>query len=124
MRILPDTHALMWWLIDRPRLGRRAEALLESANTSLLFSAITEFEVRVKQATGKLPAIADWDLIEETDAQLLPITHLHARASAALPLHHRDPFDRMLIAQAQLEDATVITADPVFAAYDVRVAWD
>jgi PIN domain nuclease of toxin-antitoxin system len=123
VRLLPDTHALLWWLLDSPRLSARARELLDDDANLLLFSAATEWETRVKTASGKLPDIGDWDLIEETGVDLLPITHRHAAAAAALPPHHRDPFDRMLIAQAQLEDATILTADPAFGAYDVRVAW-
>jgi PIN domain nuclease of toxin-antitoxin system len=123
MRLLPDAHALIWWAKDSPRLGRQARELLNDDANPLLFSAAATWEIRVKQAAGKLTNIGDFELIEESGVTLLPITHAHAEAAAALPMHHRDPFDRMLIAQAQLEDAVVLTADPAFAAYDVRTAW-
>jgi PIN domain nuclease of toxin-antitoxin system len=123
VRILPDTHALIWWLGGSARLGDTAGALMDDDAHAFLFSAVAEWEARTKAALGKLKNIDDWDLIEEAGVELLPITHAHAAAAAALPPHHRDPYDRLLIAQAQVEDATILTADPAFAAYDVRVAW-
>jgi PIN domain nuclease of toxin-antitoxin system len=123
MRILPDSHALLWWVKGSERLSRHALDLLEDDGNPLLFSVVTTWELGIKHAIGKLRDLGDFDLIEETDALLLPITHAHAEAAARLPLHHRDPFDRMLIAQAQVEDAVILTADREFAAYDVRTAW-
>ena len=123
MRILPDSHALLWWAQDSKRMSRHALELLEDDDNTFLFSAVTTWEVYVKHALGKLDHLGDFDLIGETSPTFLPITHAHALAAAALPLHHRDPFDRLLIAQAQVEDAVVLTADKAFAAYDVRTAW-
>jgi PIN domain nuclease of toxin-antitoxin system len=123
MRILPDSHTLIWWLEDAPQLSHRAGELLNDDDNPLLFSAAALWEIRIKMATGKLTPVEDHGILEEEDITLLPITHAHAAAAAALPLHHRDPFDRMLIAQAQIEDAVLLTADPAMAAYDVRTAW-
>ncbi|HWI73785.1 MAG TPA: type II toxin-antitoxin system VapC family toxin [Baekduia sp.] len=123
MKILPDTHALLWWTEDSPRLSKRAGALLEDHTNPLLFSAAVEWEVRNKVALGKLAVADGFNFIDEAGVVMLSITHAHAATAAALPYHHRDPFDRLLIAQAQLEDAVIVTADPAFAAYDVRVAW-
>jgi PIN domain nuclease of toxin-antitoxin system len=123
MRILPDTHALVWWIEDAPRLSDRVRALMDDDANPLLFSAATAWEIRIKQAVGKLEVPDGFDLLDDAGAVLLPIEHRHAEAAAALPLHHRDPFDRMLIAQAQLEDAVLLSADPVMRLYDVRVAW-
>lgn len=123
MRILPDSHALLWWAQDSDRLSRQARDLLEDDDNTFLFSSVTTWEIYFKHALGKLEHLGDFDLIEETSPTLLPITHAHAVTAAALPLHHRDPFDRMLIAQAQIEDAVVVTADKAFAAYDVRTVW-
>ena len=123
MRILPDTHALLWWLQSSPRLGPRAQELIDDDDNPLLYSAVTLWEIRIKQALGKLHHVERFQLIEESSVTELPITHAHTQAAAALPPHHRDPFDRMLIAQAQLEDAVILTADAAFAAYDVRVLW-
>jgi PIN domain nuclease of toxin-antitoxin system len=123
MRILPDSHTLLWWVLGSERLSRPALKLLEDDGNEMLFSAVATWEIYVKHATGKLKHLGDFDLIEETSPTLLPITHAHALAAAALPYHHRDPFDRLLIAQAQIEDAVILTADREFAAYDVRTVW-
>ncbi|HEX5923060.1 MAG TPA: type II toxin-antitoxin system VapC family toxin [Baekduia sp.] len=123
MRLLPDSHALIWWLDDAPQLSTRAGELMSDDDNPLLFSAAALWEIRIKMALGKLRTIDKHGVLEEDDITLLPITHAHAAAAAALPLHHRDPFDRMLIAQAQIEDAVLLTADPAMAAYDVRTVW-
>jgi PIN domain nuclease of toxin-antitoxin system len=123
MRLLPDTHAIIWWAEDSPRLSAAAKALMNDDDNPLLFSAAVAWEIGIKQAIGKLGQVWDLALVEEAGVDKLDITHAHAEASAALPLHHRDPFDRILIAQAQLEDAVLVTADPAFATYDVRTAW-
>jgi PIN domain nuclease of toxin-antitoxin system len=123
VRLLPDTHAIIWWIEDSNRLSPRARELIYDDGNPLLFSAVVAWEVAVKQAIGKLRILDELDLVEEASVQMLDITCPHAMASATLPLHHRDPFDRLLIAQAQLEDAVIVTADPAFAAYDVRTAW-
>jgi PIN domain nuclease of toxin-antitoxin system len=123
MRLLPDSHALIWWLEDAPQLSPRVRDLMIDDDNPLLYSAAALWEIRIKMALGKLVPVEENGVLEGDDITLLPITHAHAAAAAALPLHHRDPFDRMLIAQAQLEDAVVLTADPAFAAYDVRTAW-
>ena len=123
MRLLPDTHAIMWWAEDSPRLSAKAKALMNDGDNPLLFSAVVSWEISTKQATGKLGVVQDFALVEESGVDKLDITHEHAVASAVLPLHHRDPFDRLLIAQAQLEDAVIVTADRRFADYDVRTVW-
>jgi PIN domain nuclease of toxin-antitoxin system len=124
MRILPDSHALLWWLKGSRQLSEDAQSLMEDDSNPFLFSAVTIWELRMKQALGKLDRVDRVDALYEPDlVTLLPITHAHAAAAAALPLHHRDPFDRMLIAQAQIEDAVLLTADPAMAAYDVRTVW-
>ncbi|HEV7492681.1 type II toxin-antitoxin system VapC family toxin [Baekduia sp.] len=124
MRVLPDSHALLWWLKGSRQLTEHAQSLMEDDANPFLFSAVTIWELRMKEALGKLDGVDDLNALYEPDlVTLLPITHDHAKAAAALPLHHRDPFDRMLIAQAQLEDAVILTADRRFTAYDVRTAW-
>ncbi len=111
---------MLWWAQDSERLSKRARSLLNSGDNEMLFSAVATWEIYLKHAMGKLKHLGDFDLIGETSPTFLSITHDHAVAAAALPMHHRDPFDRMLIAQAQIEDAVVLTADKAFAAYDVR----
>jgi PIN domain nuclease of toxin-antitoxin system len=126
MRILIDTQAWVWWLIEPRKLSRDAIALLEDRQTTVYLSTVCVWEVVIKYAVGKLvlpaaPAImvprsmADDGLVE------LPIEHRHALQVTHLPLHHRDPFDRVIIAQAQVEGMPILTADRQFARYDVDV---
>jgi PIN domain nuclease of toxin-antitoxin system len=103
------------------------ESLMAEAN-ELLFSAVSSWEIAIKYALGKLalpqpPDVHVPEYIERTGVSPLDVSHRHALAVAALPPHHSDPFDRLLIAQAQIERATVLTADHVFAAYDVPMLW-
>ncbi|MBL6633060.1 MAG: type II toxin-antitoxin system VapC family toxin [Thermoleophilia bacterium] len=124
MRLLLDTHAAVWWLTDDARLGRRADRLLASDKHLVLASPIVDLEAATKAAAGK------WDAPRGISASLvrggaeaLPITAQHAEATRELPLHHRDPFDRLLVAQALVEDAVLISADERLDAYGVRRRW-
>ena len=120
MRLLLDAHTLLWWLEDSPILSVDAhDAIAESAN-SVAVSAASVWELEVKRAIGKLRAPAGLvRRIEAEDFEPLPISLNHGVAAGKLPLHHGDPFDRMLIAQAQLEGLTIVTHDPSFAPYAV-----
>jgi PIN domain nuclease of toxin-antitoxin system len=107
-----------------PRLSERARTLLHDEHNPQFFSAAAEWEICIKRASGKLDVPADYDsLLDEVGSTMLPIDNGHASRAAALPLHHRDPFDRVLIAQAQIEEAVLLTADPAMRAYDVRIEW-
>lgn len=125
MRLLLDSHAFLWWLVDDPRLSRAArQAMLEPA-TVVYVSTATVWELAVKAALGRLD-LGDVDLVEEIAANgfaELPISAVHASAAAALPRHHDDPFDRMLVAQAKLEGLSCVTRDPAFSAYEVAIVW-
>lgn len=124
MRLLPDTHAIVWWMADDARLGADARVLLEDERHELLFSAAVAWEISIKRALGKLRIPDRYaELLLDEGATRLAISLEHADAAGRLPAHHRDPFDRMLIAQTQLEDAVLVTADAAFVPYDVRVAW-
>lgn len=121
MSVLLDTNVLIWWLEESPRLGARARDVITSEH-EVVVSAVSAVEIVVKTAIGKLHTpddlaerIADESMVE------LPLTVRHGLALKNLPLHHRDPFDRMLIAQAQCEGLTIITSDRAFAAYDVPI---
>lgn len=121
MNLLLDTHAFIWWNADDDALGPVARAAIANRGNSVLVSAATAWEISVKRAKGKLDAdgdITDW--IERNAFTALPIEVSHAVESAELPGHHRDPFDRLLVAQARLEDLTIVTSDQAIAAYDVR----
>jgi PIN domain nuclease of toxin-antitoxin system len=120
VRLLLDTHVVIWALGDDRRLGRTARSAIKDVTNAVYVSAATAWEMALKSALGKLdvpPDIRDW--IDRSAFSALPIEMEHAFASASLPLHHRDPFDRMLVAQAQLEDLTLVTGDPQIARYEV-----
>lgn len=128
MRILLDTHALLWWLLDDPRLTDAARRAISPADHRVLVSSASAWELTTKQRLGKLPEIGD--IVETLPRHLrlerfeaLPIGFEHALLAGQLPGPHRDPFDRMLIAQSRKENLHVVTCDAVFADYDVEVIW-
>ena len=125
MKILLDTHALLWWQAGDPRLSEKARTIIADPATHLVWSIASSWEIVVKIGIGKLRLRAPLDrlysdIVSEVGVELLPITHTHCRRLAKLPLHHRDPFDRMLVAQAQTEELPILSADPKLAMYDVR----
>ena len=128
MRLLLDTHALLWWLDGDRRLSRKARAAIGDEDNALFVSAASAWEIATKARLGKLPgavAVAE-DVVGSVSAQgfsSLDITVLHAQRAGRLPGAHRDPFDRLLIAQAQLEDLTLVSKDEVFDAYGVMRLW-
>lgn len=124
MRLLLDTHTALWWLADDERLGRTAAAHLADGSNVVLLSAVVVLEVAIKRSLGKL------DTPEGFAAALLSAGALplavgieHAAAVETLPWHHRDPFDRLLVAQADLEQAVIVSADAALAPYGVPVVW-
>ena len=118
MRLLLDAHALLWWLADDPELQQGARVLIADPGNDVFVSAATIWEVAIKRALGKLEAPAGLaSMIAEAGFLEAPVTAAHAEAAGSLEPHHRDPFDRMLVAQAQALEATVVTRDPVFARY-------
>jgi PIN domain nuclease of toxin-antitoxin system len=124
VKLLLDTHALLSLLFADGRLSAPAHAAMEHPDARLIVSAVSVWEIAIKRSIGKLPAPEDViERIEEAGAELLTITARHADAVAALPFHHRDPFDRLLIAQARLEGCAILTSDRAFPAYDVPVVW-
>jgi PIN domain nuclease of toxin-antitoxin system len=127
VRLLLDTHALLWWLLDDPALPAAPRRAIERAE-AVFVSAASVWEVAIKQRLGKLPelgfGVAELPgLIRESRFLPLAVEDRHAAAVAALPLHHRDPFDHLLIAQALAEQLTLVTRDRQFAAYGVRLRW-
>ncbi len=124
MRILPDTHAALWLLSEDERLSHRADRLLTDASNEVLLSAAVVWEVSIKRSLGKLEAPDDFArLLLRAGAEPLAVSVEHAEAVSALPWHHRDPFDRLLVAQAAFERAVLVTSDERLRAYDVRVEW-
>ncbi|HJR24069.1 MAG TPA: type II toxin-antitoxin system VapC family toxin [Acidimicrobiales bacterium] len=121
MNLLLDTHALLWWLAG-VELSDEAAAAIGDPDNLVAVSAATVWEASIKAALGKLelPEPIGTAIVED-GLEPLPITLEHAERVALLPPHHRDPFDRMLIAQAQVEGLVIVTRDPGFGAYDVTV---
>lgn len=122
MILLLDAHALLWWLTDDPRLSEPARRSLEDPANDVVVSAVSLWELEIKRVTGRLDAPDDMlSTIDESEISSIAVTGIDAIAAARLPMHHRDPFDRMLVAQAQRLDAVVVTRDRAFGAYDVKV---
>jgi PIN domain nuclease of toxin-antitoxin system len=124
VRLLVDTHAALWLLDEDKRLSASADQMLTDASNEVLLSAAVVWEVAIKRSLGKLDA-PDGFAAMLLDAGALPLAVSidHARAVRSLPWHHRDPFDRLLVAQAILEDAVLVSSDDRLRAYDARVAW-
>lgn len=121
MRLLLDTHVLLWWLGDDAALGGPAREAIANAENLVLFSAVSIWEMRIKQAIGKLVLPENFgEVLAEQAFESLAVTVTHAHAVAHLPMIHRDPFDRMLVAQARVEGLTLMSHDQVMAQYDVR----
>lgn len=123
MRLLLDTHAVLWWLAGSARLGTRARTAIERAGPGALVSAASVWEAAIKRAAGKLESPDLADAAAAAGLTFIPIDEHHAKLAGALPPIHRDPFDRMLVAQAMVENLTLVTADPHIPKYDVRVLW-
>lgn len=122
MRILVDSNILFWAILDSDRISRRMSGILADPDNVLLASAVSLAELRIKQRIGKLTLPEDFDaLILATGFEILPFEGRHAHWLLDLPLHHRDPFDRMLIAQAAEDGLSIVTADNMFERYPVSV---
>ena len=129
MKILLDTHALVWWWTDDARLPAPARAAIAMPGNIVLVSSVTAWEIATKHRIGKWPDVAT--IVNGFDAHLrrsrfagLPISIGHAHLAGSLDGRHRDPFDRMLIAQSLQEDVPLVSGDAVFASYGATVIWD
>jgi PIN domain nuclease of toxin-antitoxin system len=121
VRLLLDTHVLLWWLANDPCLGKEARAGISDPSSSVFVSAATVWEVSIKQTLGKLEAPSDLlRQIELNRFEPLSITVSHAYMAGALPRHHDDPFDRMLVAQAMKDGLVLLTRDPRMSRYGVE----
>lgn len=128
MNLLLDTHALIWFLEDDPRLSRKARTAIGNAENQSYVSDVTAWEAGIKHALGKLNLpVAYKELfptrLEMLGFRVLPIRHPHLHRMVLLPWHHRDPFDRLLIAQALVDELTIVTVDASFPAYEVALLW-
>jgi len=125
LRLLLDTHLVLWWMNgEASRIGKRALAALGSDGIDPIVSAVTVWEVAIKRGLGKLEAPGDLlPQLERAGVELLPISPRHADLVASLPPHHRDPFDRLLVAQATLEGLALVSEDEALRRYEIEVVW-
>ena len=128
MRVLLDTHALLWWLDGDKRLPLRARRVMGQSDAVVLVSAASAWEITTKARLGKLPGAIDvaanvTACIVSQGFTALPISVDHAQRAGSLPGPHRDPFDRMLIAQAQAENLPIVSSEVIFETYGVRRLW-
>jgi PIN domain nuclease of toxin-antitoxin system len=122
VRLLLDTHTWLWWVGDPALLTAEATDAIASPHSDVLVSAASAWEISIKRRLGKLDQDGPLETaIDDDGFTPLPISVAHAVVAGGLPPHHRDPFDRMLVAQAQVEDLTLVTRDPRFQAYDVPI---
>ncbi len=124
MKLLLDTHAALWWLSGDERFGPTAAGHLADASSQVLLSAAVVWEVAIKRSLGKLEAPQDLGAtLVSAGALPLPVSIDHAAAVEHLPWHHRDPFDRLLVAQADIERAVLVSGDDALRPYGVPIVW-
>jgi PIN domain nuclease of toxin-antitoxin system len=123
--LLLDTHLVLWWMAgEASRISRKALAALGSEGIEPIVSAVTIWEAAIKRGLGKLEAPDDLlRQLQGAGVELLPVTARHADLVGSLPPHHRDPFDRLLVAQATLEGLPLVSEDAVLRQYDIEVVW-
>ena len=129
MKALLDTHAFIWWISQDPRISERAREIIEDGANEVFFSAASGWEIAIKTRIGRLKLVTS-DLkkfiIEQLAANnfhVLPVTLPHALGTYLLPEHHKDPFDRLLVAQADLENLTLLSADQRLSDCGIRLVW-
>ena len=128
MKLLLDTHTFIWWDSEPSRLSSQALSLCQNQENTLLLSVASVWEMQIKLQLGKLSLKLPLAEVIESQRQangveVLPIRLEHVLTLEKLPAHHKDPFDRLLIAQAQVEDVVLVSGDPVFTRYPVKVIW-
>lgn len=128
MRVLLDTHTFLWWIIDDPHMSPRARDIMSNSSHELFLSAASCWEIAIKAKIGRIklpdkPHVFVAEQMALNTIQGLPIQISHALHVFNLPHHHRDPFDRIIIAQAQLEKLTILTSDSLISKYKVKIIW-
>lgn len=128
VRCLLDTHALAWWLMDSPHLPAAARQLIENRDNAVFVSTVSAYEASYKHHRGRWPEVASLvgafdEVVEAEEFELLPLTSMHAVRAGAFGPEHRDPFDRMLAAQAVVEGLTLVSKDRWLGQMGVEVAW-
>lgn len=121
MLLLLDTHAIIWWLAGDSALSEAQVGAIRDRRNTRYVSAASIWEISIKLGLGKIEIDADYPSVLRSQGFIeLPISWRHAQAVTDLPQHHRDPFDRLLVAQAKIEDMTLVTSDPLIVRYDVN----
>ena len=128
MKALLDTHTFLWWITNDPRLSESARQIVADPGNELFLSAASGWEIAIKARLGRLRLPDDLqgfiaEQLRINAIQVLPVQMAHALHVVTLPDHHRDPFDRMLVAQGQLEDLAIVTDDPLIACYAITTLW-
>lgn len=128
MRALLDTHVFLWWILDQPRLSPKARDFIADGRNELFLSAASGWEIAIKAQLGKIDLPADavvftLEQMRKNAVQELPVRLVHALHVYLLPPLHHDPFDRLLVAQSQLEHLPILSADPQVARYPVQIIW-
>ena len=131
MRVLLDTHTFLWWIDNDSRLSARVDAIIRNSANEVLFSAASSWKIAIKAQLGKLALPANGATLEQfmieqlakNNFSVLPIQLHHTLHVYQLPLHHRDPFDRILVAQSQVENVSILTDDPLIRQYSAQVIW-
>lgn len=128
MRAILDTHTFLWWVVDDPQLSPLCRQIITDGSNTIYFSVASAWEIAIKYQIGKLPLpdrpdIYVTDRVKTNGFEILGINLHHALHTSDLPLLHRDPFDRILIAQSKTENIPLLTADPLIAQYDVLTVW-
>jgi len=128
VRLLLDTHTLLWWLTDDERLSSCARSLISDESNEIFVSAASAWEVATKQRIGKLDEVPEAaarfvELVAADGFIPLPVTQVHGLRASGYEVEHRDPFDRMLAAQAELESLVLVTRDPAFDTFSAETAW-
>ncbi len=128
MKLLLDTHTFIWWSNEPTRLSENALIACQDNNNTLILSVVSVWEMEIKMQLGKLKIsrpMEEWIKSQQqtNGLQVLPVELTHVLNLGSLPLHHKDPFDRLLIAQAVVEGATLVSVDPIFSNYSANVLW-
>jgi PIN domain nuclease of toxin-antitoxin system len=124
LKLLLDTHAVIWFTEDAPQLSTSAAAAIEDPGNDILLSAVVAWEIAIKRGLGKLLVANNYvDVMLAAGSREIPVGIAHAQKAESLPPHHSDPFDRLLVAQAMAEDAAIVTNDQRIRRYDVSVLW-
>ena len=124
MNLLLDTHVFLWWCDQNPKLKDEASKAIANPDNTIYISVASAWEIAIKEALGRLktPGQVE-DAVEKNGFSPLGISFAHARTAGALPLHHRDPFDRMLVAQARTDRLVIVTHDSLLQPYQVDILW-